>query len=263
VDVREVLRNYDRQIYAAPNLDTAIEILADHAVQLGLGGASCAFWPRSKSSNGELPPPSIRLSSRRFGPTGRQWNDKYVEREMFKSDFVYRACMTTALPIVWSYDNRPEIVVGLGQSATVRELLGIEELVKRTRLRGGISIPIRGPGGFFGYVAYASYDGLDALLHRYEDHSDHLAGMAYRFYDAMTRELTAHDARERRLTAREIECLSLLAVGKTLEEAGHVLGLSYSTVRFHLHNAERKLGVTHRTHAIARAAFMGLLGALD
>lgn len=260
--LREVVQRYKRDIYAASDLDAAMELLSQTAAELGFLGACSIFWPHCKDSACELTPPAVRLAGPNLGVGAKKWNASYVKREMFKSDFVYRACIATAMPVVWSYDSRPEIVIGNGE-ATMRELMGIEQMVSVTGFRGGISVPVRGPAGFFGYVAFTSAEYLEGLLARHEDFGDHLMGMAYRFYDAMADRFAAYEAQGKRLTPRELECLSLLAVGKTLDEVAEILGLSYSTVRFHLHNAERKLGTARRAHAIAKAAFLGLLGPLD
>jgi DNA-binding CsgD family transcriptional regulator len=61
------------------------------------------------------------------------------------------------------------------------------------------------------------------------------------------------------LTARERECLSWIAQGKTGWETGAILRISERTVVFHLHNARRKLGVHNRSAAVARAVRLGLL----
>ena len=72
--------------------------------------------------------------------------------------------------------------------------------------------------------------------------------------------LALTDERAARLSSRELDCLSLAAVGKTLEETAMILSLSTSTVRFHLRNASRKLGAANRMQAISKAAYLGLLG---
>lgn len=61
------------------------------------------------------------------------------------------------------------------------------------------------------------------------------------------------------LTRREIEVLRWTADGKTSCETGDILGVSEDTVDFHVKNAVRKLGVTTRASAAARAAVLGLL----
>jgi LuxR family maltose regulon positive regulatory protein len=61
------------------------------------------------------------------------------------------------------------------------------------------------------------------------------------------------------LTAREIEVLRLIAAGLRNEEIAGQLYISLATVKRHIANAYGKLGVTHRTQAVARANELGLL----
>uniref|UniRef100_UPI0025DF53BB helix-turn-helix transcriptional regulator n=1 Tax=uncultured Phenylobacterium sp. TaxID=349273 RepID=UPI0025DF53BB len=55
-----------------------------------------------------------------------------------------------------------------------------------------------------------------------------------------------------RLTARERDALSWVAEGKSDWEIAVILGLSETTVRFHVDNARRKLGAVNRAQAVAR-----------
>lgn len=61
------------------------------------------------------------------------------------------------------------------------------------------------------------------------------------------------------LSAREIEALRWVAEGKTTWEASAIMGLSESTINFHMRNAAAKLNAPNRTAAAVRAAVMGLL----
>lgn len=256
---RRTLNSYSRAVYAAPGPDAAVNLMSDIASQLGFVGAACVFWPRHRERDPDLPPPALRLAGSRLGPGWTSWNRNYLGRGLFKADFVYRACLRTAVPVLWSYDNQPEIVLGQGRPATLQELWGAESMVRITGWRGGISVPVRGPGSVFGYVVFLSAHHLEELRSRFDDHYDWLLGIAYRFYDASADKLPIHQAREHRLSARELECLALVAVGKTLSESAEILSLSYSTLRFHLRNAASKLGTRNRAQAITKATFLGLL----
>lgn len=55
------------------------------------------------------------------------------------------------------------------------------------------------------------------------------------------------------LTPRELSVLRLLSIGKRTAEIAAHLGLGEETVRSHMKKAQRKLGVTDRTHAVADA----------
>ena len=61
------------------------------------------------------------------------------------------------------------------------------------------------------------------------------------------------------LTARERDCLAYVADGKRDREVAVILGVSEATVRFHVDNARRKLGVASRAEAVARLANLRLL----
>lgn len=54
------------------------------------------------------------------------------------------------------------------------------------------------------------------------------------------------------LTPREIECLRMVAIGRTDDQIGDALGISNRTVRFHIGNVKTKLRVRSRIQAIAR-----------
>jgi LuxR family maltose regulon positive regulatory protein len=61
------------------------------------------------------------------------------------------------------------------------------------------------------------------------------------------------------LTAREVEVLRLVAAGMRNQEIAGQLVISLPTVKRHIANAYGKLGVGHRTEAVARAHELGLL----
>ena len=64
------------------------------------------------------------------------------------------------------------------------------------------------------------------------------------------------------LTAREVEIMRLVAAGMTNQEIAEQLVISLPTVKRHIANAYSKLGVGHRTEAVARANELGLLDRL-
>lgn len=61
------------------------------------------------------------------------------------------------------------------------------------------------------------------------------------------------------LTKREMECLLWIAEGKTSWEAAQILRIAERTVIFHLQNVAKKLGVSSRQQAVARAVAQGLI----
>ncbi len=63
------------------------------------------------------------------------------------------------------------------------------------------------------------------------------------------------------LTPREIEILRLVAEGYSNRRLAELLGVTEPTVKFHLTNVYRKLGVANRTEASRWAQRRGILGA--
>jgi DNA-binding CsgD family transcriptional regulator len=61
------------------------------------------------------------------------------------------------------------------------------------------------------------------------------------------------------LSAREIECLSWVSMGKTAWETATIMGRSQRTVEFHLLNATRKLSASNKIHAAVIAVRKGLI----
>jgi DNA-binding NarL/FixJ family response regulator len=70
---------------------------------------------------------------------------------------------------------------------------------------------------------------------------------------------TARRGIVRRLTEREINVLRLAAEGNSNKRIGDQLSVSEHTVKFHLSNAYRKIGVANRTEAAIFARRQGLL----
>ena len=64
-------------------------------------------------------------------------------------------------------------------------------------------------------------------------------------------------APEEQLTARERECLTLAARGKTDWEIGRVLGLSQTTVHYHIERAKQRYNAVTRIQAVAQALRTG------
>lgn len=65
-----------------------------------------------------------------------------------------------------------------------------------------------------------------------------------------------------RLSKREVQCVSWAALGKTDREIAMILSRSCATVRFHLHNAAKKLDAVSRSQTVFKASQLGYLGAV-
>jgi len=62
-----------------------------------------------------------------------------------------------------------------------------------------------------------------------------------------------------KITEREIEVMQWIAHGRTYEEAGQYLNVSYETVQTHVKKVLRKLEANNKTHAVAILYREGLI----
>jgi DNA-binding CsgD family transcriptional regulator len=63
------------------------------------------------------------------------------------------------------------------------------------------------------------------------------------------------------LTARELDCLRLCAIGKTASEIGEALGISEWTAVYHLDRIKKRFGLSKRHQMVIRAMSLGLIAA--
>ena len=105
-----------------------------------------------------------------------------------------------------------------------------------------------------GHMGTAIEAGADAIISK----SVHPAALATLlretangnvFHSAVTPRVQRADAAWTSLTARELEILQLVAAGGTNGEIARALWVTEKTVKFHLSNVYRKLGVSNRTSA--------------
>lgn len=130
-------------------------------------------------------------------------------------------------------------------------------------IRSMLHVPVHLPKGRIGLVNWAGdreVAELRALL-------PHIAGELLALGNLFMRNFAAERGADEavheekaRLTVREWDCLRMLAQGYREAEAAGLLGISKSTLRFHIENVVRKFDCKNRTQAVAIAAQLGLLG---
>ncbi|WP_226633393.1 helix-turn-helix transcriptional regulator [Novosphingobium profundi] len=136
----------------------------------------------------------------------------------------------------------------------------LEELGRSVNyaVRSAIIAPVRLPRSTLGAVVWASDgEGVD-VRPLFEAHALRLHGLAARFISAC--DTLAHGAPEIdlcALTRREVQCLKLVAAGKTDSEIATILGLATPTVRFHMKKASAKLEENGRLRTAQRAIELG------
>jgi LuxR family quorum sensing-dependent transcriptional regulator len=180
----------------------------------------------------------------------RDWLERYMAEGFVEHDFGVAEARASVEPFAWS-----EAFARRRLSAGERR---IWQAVQDRGWVDGFSVPIHGPGGYFGLVTMA---GVRPLEDRAVRHG--LATLARTAHDR-ARRLAGPLADEAEplaepLTARELACLRWVAAGLEDPAIARELGVSRNTVKDHLTNARRKLKADTRAQAVARALVNGLM----
>ncbi len=236
----------------AQDFDTAEVALTRFAVQLGMPVLS---WAPEVSR----PVPDSRMDDfmRRQG-----WSDAVLDlwwsRSVMLKSPLYIRCRTRSLPFVTDVH---QVVDGLARPA--RE---INEALATMGLVSMITLPIHLPRGQVAQISFGGPHPVATTTRLLDLTRTEIIAAGQYFMAALARTVADPASRTEShssLTPREWECLRLTAQGHREAEVADLLRVKPSTVRYHLRNVERKLGASTRTHAVAIAAQLGMLGPIS
>jgi DNA-binding CsgD family transcriptional regulator len=203
--------------------------------------------------------PPLGVDGRPLAETVFRWIDptlRYWEDHSFalKAAFIHaaRACAEPYYFIggrfgSWRPNRALDVITGEGPIDT----FGVG---------AAIVCPVYLPGGVIGAVVWATPDPETDVAGIFAAHAAELHILALRFVATYEDAVAGAGEPPARLTRREIQCLKWAAAGKTDAEISGIVAISLPTVRFHVTNAARKLGVAGRSQAVQRAATMGYIG---
>jgi DNA-binding CsgD family transcriptional regulator len=172
---------------------------------------------------------------------------------------VARRCGTATAPFLWSCDPQRTDTAWEGLTAEQHEVMDYYGRF----MNGCVTVPVRLNAGSVGYVSWCSRDHVD-LERRFHETFSSVYMLSHTFIRHVESLAVAEQPPpENTLTARERECLTWAARGKSEEEIGMIIQRSRETVHFHVRNAVTKLDAGNRTHAVAIACTRGLITPFD
>ena len=176
-----------------------------------------------------------------------EWIKLYQERNFVAADYSVAEARRRIAPFTWREAGSERVLSREEQAlwATAQEW-GWED---------GISVPIHGPGGYFGLVAMAASARTWSSAERYRLHAMAVATHE-RCRMLAGRAIVANLPTP--LSLRELECLRWVAAGKTDWEIATIAGIGEATVKTHVDAARKKLGAKNRAQAVARLVLGGL-----
>lgn len=182
-----------------------------------------------------------------------EWWSRYISQDYLLIDPVVAHGVTHITPIRWN-----QIQIQDHESERSARFMGE---AREFGLCSGVSFPIHSNRGEVSLLSFASErDNLrtSADIQHVMPHAQYFSSYLHeavrRIFEKQVLQLTRVH-----LTQKERQCLLWSAEGKTTWEISVILRLSERTVRFHLHNASKKLNTVSRQHAVARAVSLGLI----
>lgn len=173
------------------------------------------------------------------------WKAEYSKNRYYDHDPTLLFALGNLMPESWS-----NIIRRFDMTAKQHKIISDG---REAGLCDGVIIPVHGPGGEFAVLSL-SHSETDAQARQNVELDETVLHMfALRFHNTVrgrhnpdTADLPAS------LTSREIDVLFWTAEGKSTWDISQILGISESTVNFHINSAKRRLGVYSKPHAVAK-----------
>jgi LuxR family quorum-sensing system transcriptional regulator CciR len=184
------------------------------------------------------------------------WVEAYVARNIVANDPILLASNRASIGFRWS-DIGNYIEVTPEHVEVTRE-------ARRAGLEEGFTIPANLPGEASGSCNFATRTGR-SLDNRCLAAAQLIGSFAFQAARTMVMRarLTPTASAVPALTPRQLDCMVLVARGKTDWEIGQILGLHEQTVTAHLNEARRRCGVDRRAQLVVYALYKGYLTFAD
>ena len=185
-----------------------------------------------------------------YGTYRLDWAVRYQEQNYIRIDPVVIGCYQRFHPVDWKrLDWSSKAARAFRKEA---EHYGVGNQ--------GYSIPIRGPNGQFALFTVNSTCDDQEWAQFTENHRRELILIAHYFNQkALEFEPDKKPEQSQSLSPREIDAMTLLAIGYSRALVAETLSISEHTLRVYIESARFKLGAANTTHAVARALSRGLI----
>lgn len=200
--------------------------------------------------NSTVPAGLVRVSN-----YPESWIEVIRQRHYLSDDPVHAACQRSATSFIWS--NLNDIITLTPRQSEIMEAWDGHGL------GDGFTVPIHIPGEVSGSCSMGVRAGLALPVHSLPA-AQYVASFAFEAARRMARtDAERKDGPTRRLTQRQLDCIVLVAQGKSDWDISRVLGISDQTVHQHVEDAKRRFGVASRTQLVVRALYDSYLNFSD
>jgi DNA-binding CsgD family transcriptional regulator len=201
----------------------------------------------------------VSCGGSRETPSGRVWDFffntwppelllEYQNNDYVRLDMLPAVARLSAAPFTW--------VELLRDRKQTPKQIAFHNRIRELGVIDGYAVPVHLPGGDVGLCVSIS-------THIIEDTEErlalHLASLYAHDRCRALGGLTEASSVKAPLSPRELECLKWVLDGKSDTDIGRILGISHTTVHFHVERVKKKLGVRTRTQAAAMVMTLGYL----
>ena len=184
------------------------------------------------------------------GTYSQEWVERYLEKEYLRIDPVIQGCYQRFHPVDWKRLDWSSKAARAFQQEAIDYGVGNQ----------GFSVPVRGPNGQFALYTVSHNCDDDAWASFTEENRRHLILIAHYFNQkALDFEPDRKPEPSQPLSPREIDAITLLAMGYSRAQVAETLTISEHTLRVYIESARFKLGAMNTVHAVARALTRGLI----
>lgn len=178
------------------------------------------------------------------------WQERYVAQNYLRIDPVVIGCYQRFHPVDWKR---------LDWSSRAARAFFAEALEYGVGNQG-FSVPLRGPNGQFALFTVNHSCGDAEWKAFVTIHRREMILIAH-FLNEKALELEPDRLPEpaQALSPREVDAMTLLAIGHSRAQVADRLQISEHTLRVYIESARFKLGALNTTHAVARALSRGLI----
>lgn len=184
------------------------------------------------------------------GTYSKDWVQRYVDQDYLRIDPVIQGCFQRFHPVDWKRLDWS------GKAARAFRKEAIDHDVGNQ----GYTVPVRGPNGQFALFTVSHHCDDDAWAAFTEENRRDLILIAHYFNKkALEFEPDRKPDAAQPLSPREVDALTLLAMGYSRAQVAETLSISEHTLRVYIESARYKLGAINTVHAVAKALSYGLI----
>lgn len=184
------------------------------------------------------------------GTYSPEWVQRYLEKEYLRIDPVIQGCYQRFHPVDWKRLDWSSKAARAFQHEAIEYGVGNQ----------GFSVPVRGPNGQFALYTVSHNCDDETWAEFTENNRRNLILIAHYFNQkALDFEPDRQPEAAQALSPREIDAITLLAMGYNRAQVAETLSISEHTLRVYIESARFKLGAMNTVHAVARALSRGLI----